>query len=180
MKKDDKGSYVWIVTDKCLPENGPQKASPCTIKKIRVKPRDIFIQKLSAQYQALEDVGSLKDSQIVLIKTGGTLVDGGKAIMQDSCWLFQPSEKVWVSIPQLSNHIYTVSRDTLRVFDGRTFIFIIGKENKVAPMEIFVYNKFSKTAEIIGKNLGPGMKILCSKTSGYLGQKVTLGKKITF
>ncbi|MCK4981795.1 MAG: hypothetical protein KAS17_02675 [Victivallaceae bacterium] len=178
LRKDDQGSYVWTAIKK----NGDTNVHAFTVKKVRVKPQNMFIEKRSAQYQALEDTGGLKDSQIILIKTEGTLVDGGKAIMQDSFWLFQPSEKVWVSIPQLSEHIYTVSLDALKVFGGRTFIFVIGEANKVAPMEIFVYNKFNKTAEIIGKNLNPGMKIVCSKTNGllYLGQKVTLGKKLTF
>jgi len=182
LKKDDKGSYVWTVLEKNLLKNGSKKTATLTIKKVRIKARDMFMQKRSVQYQALKDTGGLKDSQIVLVKTEGTLVDGGKAIMHDSSWLFQPSEKVWVSIPQLAEHIYTVPQDALKVFGGRTFIFIIGKEKEVSPMEIFVYNKFNKTAEIIGKNLNSGMKIVCSKTNGmlYLGQKVTLGKKITF
>ncbi len=182
LRKDDEGSYVWTVLDKSLPKNGSQKASPLTVKKVRVKPRDMFIEKRSAQYQALENAGGLKDSQIILVKTEGALVDGGKAIMRNCCWLFQPSEKVWVSIPQLSKYIYTVPLDALKVFEGRSFILIIDQEGKVSPMEIFVYNKFNKTAEIIGKNLKPGMKIVCSKINGllYLGQKVTLGKKITF
>lgn len=182
LKKDNTGSYVWIISEQNPPQNGSRKASTLTVKKVRVKPRNMFIEKHSAQYQALEDTGGLKDSQIVLGKTEGTLVDGGKAIMQDSSWIFQPSEKVWVSIPQLSEHIYTVSQDALKIFGGRTFIFIIGQDCKVVPMEIFVYNKFNGTAEIIGKNLKSGMKIVCSKMNGmlYLGQKITIGKKINF
>lgn len=182
LKKDDKGPYVWTILTKRLPKNGFQKAHTFTVKKVRVKPKNMFIQKHSAQYQALEDAGSLKDSQVILGKTGGTLVDGGKAIMCDSSWLFQPSENVWVSIPQLSEYMYTVSLKALQVFKGRTFIFVIGTDNKVSPIEIFVYNKFNKTAEIIGKNLKPGMKIICCKTNGllYLGQKISLGEKIIF
>jgi len=182
LKKDDEGPYVWTILTKSLPKNGSQKAHTFTVQKVRVKPKNMFIQKHSAQYQALENAGGLKDSQVILGKIGGTLVDGGKAIMCDSSWLFQPSENVWVSIPQLSEYMYTVSREALQVFKGRTFIFVIGTDNKVSPIEVFVYNKFNKTAEIIGKNLKPGMKIICSKINGllYFGQKVTLGEKINF
>jgi hypothetical protein len=182
LKKDNKGPYVWTILTKHLPKNGSPKAHIFTVKKVRVKPKNMFIQKHSAQYQALEDAGGLKDSQVILAKTKGTLVDGGQAIMCDSSWLYQPSENVWVSIPQLSEYMYTVSRKALQVFKKRTFIFVIDKDNKVSPIEVFVYNKLDKTAEIIGKNLHPGMKIICCKTNGllYLGQKVTLGKKIIF
>ena len=77
---------------------------------------------------------------------------------------------------------FQARQDALKAFKGRKFIFVIGKDNKVAPMEIFVYNTLNKTAEIIGKNLSPGMKIVCSKSSGLLclGQKVNLGQKINF
>ena len=182
LRKDDNGSYVWTILEASLPKNGSRKASMLTVKKVRVKPRDMFIQKRSAQYQAIEETKELKDSQIVLTKTEGTLVDGGKAIMQDTSWLFQPLEKVWVSIPQLAEYIYTVPQEALKVFEGRSFVFVIGKEKKIFPIEIFIYNKYNKTVEIIGKNLKPGMKIVCSKTNGllYLGQQVSLGKKINF
>ena len=102
--------------------------------------------------------------------------------MQDSSWLFQPTEQVWVSIPQLSEHIYVVSEDALKVFKGRTFICVIDKDNKAFPIEIFVYNKSNRIAEIIGKNLKPGMKIVCNKSNGllYFGQKVKLSRKIDF
>jgi hypothetical protein len=181
IKKDDKGSYVWIISSKNESKSGSKHAPTLTVKKIRIQPRNMFIQRYSAQYQALEKAGELKDSQIVLLKTDGFLVDGGKAIMQDSSWLFQPSEKVWVSIPELAEHMYTVSRSALKTFKGRSFVFVIGKDSKVSPVEIFVYNTFNKTVEIIGKNLKPGMKIVCSKSSLlHLGQKVSLGTKINF
>jgi len=182
LRKDNKGSYVWTVVAESSPQKGSKHAQSLTVKKIRVKTKNMFSQKRSAQYQALEDSGTLKNSQLVLIKTEGSLVDGGKAIMQDSSWLFQPSEQVWVSIPQLCEHMYTVSRDALKVFKGRTFVFVIGNDNRVSPVEIFVYNTFDKTAEIIGKNLKPGMQIICSKSDGllFLGQKVKLGTKINF
>lgn len=182
LKKDNKGHYVWTIASRSTPKNCSKDAPTLTVKKIRVKPKNMFIQKHSAQYQALEDAGGLKNSQVVIIKTDGLLIDGGKAIMQDSSWLFQPSEEVWVSIPQLSEHMYTVHKDALQLFKKRHFIFIIGKDNRVSPIEIFVYNTLNKTAEIIGKNLKPGMRIVCSKSNGllYLGQKINLGKKINF
>lgn len=182
LRKDSKGSFVWTVSVKNSAKNDFHKASNITVRKIRVKTKNMFMQKHSAQYQALENPGSLKDSQTVLIKTNGRLIDGGKAIMQDSSWLFQPTEKVWVSIPQLSEHIYTVPQDALKVFEGRSFICVVDKDSKAFPVEIFVYNRFNQTAEIIGKNLKPGMKIVCTKSNGmlYLGQKVKLARKIDF
>ena len=105
LKKDDKGHYVWIIASSSTPKDCSKEAPTLTVKKIRVNPKNMFIQKHSAQYQALEEAGGLKNSQVVIIKTDGQLVDGGKAIMQDSSWLFQPSEEVWVSIPQLSEHM---------------------------------------------------------------------------
>ncbi len=182
LKKDDQGFYVWTILNQSLPKNALENAPTLTVKKIRVKPRNMFIQKNSEQYQALEETGGLKDAQIVLIKTSGTLVDGGKAIMQENCWRFQPREKVWVSIPQLADYVYTVSQDALNTFDGRTFVFVICEDKSVIPLEVFVYNRFNKVAEIIGKNLNPGMKIICTKLNALscLGQKVTLGKKILF
>ena len=182
LKKDAKGSYVWTIKDSSLPKNGSQYAPTLIVKKVRVKPKDMFIQKHSAQYQALEDTGGLKDSQYVILKTDNLLSDGGKAIMEDSSWLFQPSEDVWVSIPQLANHMYTVSGDAIQVFKKRSFLFVIDKDSRVSPVEVFVYNKFNKNVEIIGKNLKPGMKIVCIKSSGllHLGQKVKLGTKINY
>jgi multidrug efflux pump subunit AcrA (membrane-fusion protein) len=78
--------------------------------------------------------------------------------------------------------MYVIPRDALKTFKGRQFILAIGEDNKVSPVEVFVYNSFNKTAEIIGKNLKAGMKIVCSKNSGLLilGQKVSLAKKIDF
>jgi RND family efflux transporter MFP subunit len=102
LKKDNEGHYVWIIANRSVSENCTIKALTFTVKKVRVKPKNMFIQKHSAQYQALEDAGSLKTSQVIIVKSEGTLVDGGEAIMQNSSWLFQPSEDVWVSIPQLS------------------------------------------------------------------------------
>lgn len=182
LRKDSKGSFVWTVSVKNSAKHNFHKASSITVRKTRVKTKNMFMQKHSAQYQALENPGTLKNAQIVLIKTDGSLVDGGKAIMQDSSWLFQPNERVWVSIPQLSEHIYTVSQDALKVFEGRNFICVIDKDSKAFPVEIFVYNRFNKTAEIIGKNLKPGMKIVCNKSNGllYFGQKVKLSRKIDF
>lgn len=182
LRKDDTGYYVWTITQKSVPKNGSVETPTLTVKKVPVKPKDMFIQKHSAQYQALEDADGLKDSQVIIIKTGGDLVDGGKAIMQDSCWLFQPTEDVWVSIPQLAKYIYVISRDALKTFKGRHFVLVIGEDNKVSPMEVFVYNSFNKTAEIIGKNLKPGMKIVCSKDSGLLilGRQISLGQKVNF
>jgi len=182
LKKDKTGSYLWTIVSESLPKNGSSHAKTLTVKKVRVTTMDMFCQKRSAQFQALKDAGGLKDTQVILIRTSENLLDGGKAIMQDSSWLFQPSEKVWVSIPHLANHLYTVPQDALKVFDGRHFIFIVDKGGEVAPIEIYVYNKFNQTAEIIGKNLKPGMKIICTKAHGllYLGQKVTLGKRINF
>ncbi|MBU8901269.1 MAG: hypothetical protein KOO69_00870, partial [Victivallales bacterium] len=182
LRKDSKGSFVWtiIVNNSAKPDF--HKATNIIVKKIRVKTKNMFMQKHSAQYQALENPGNLKDSQIVLISTSGNLLDGGKAIMQDSSWLFQPTEQVWVSIPQLSEHIYTVPQDALRVFKGRTFICVINKDSKAFPIEIFVYNKSNRIAEIIGKNLKPGMKIVCNKSNGllYFGKKVKLSRRIDF
>ena len=180
LKKDKEGHFVWAVVSST--QNGSRETPTLTVNKIRVKPKNMFIQKRSAQYQALEDPGSLKNSQVVIIKNDGHLVDGCKAIMQDSSWIFQPGEEVWVSIPQLSEHMYVVPKDALQLFKKRHFIFVICQDNKVAPVEIFVYNKSDKTVEIIGKNLKPGMRIVCSKSNGllYLGQKISLGKKISF
>lgn len=182
LRKDKEGSYLWTIVADPLPKNGSTKAQSLTVKKVRVKTRNMFSQKRSTQYQALEDYGSLKDSQVVLSRTSGLLVDGGKAVMQNSSWIFQPTEQVWVSIPQLSEHMYTVSRDALKTFKGRSFILVVGKGNIVLPIEIFVYNTLSKTAEIIGKNLKAGMKIICTKSNSlpYPGQKVKLGKQINF
>ena len=182
LKKDNKGHFVWTVTDSNTPLKCSKETPILTVRKVRVKPKNMFIQKRSTQYQALEDAGILKNSQVVIIKNDGHLVDGGKAIMQDSSWLFQPAEEVWVSMPQLSEHMYIIPKDALKLFKKRHFIFVIGKDNKVSPVEIFVYNTLSNTVEIIGKNLKPGMRIVCSKSNGllYLGQKVNLGKKINF
>jgi len=182
LKKDDKGSYVWATIDKILPQNGFQKDAPLTVKKVRVETLNMLIEKRYARYQALKDTGGLKDSQIILIDTEGILVDGAKAILQDECWLFKPTEKVWVSIPQLSKYMYTISHDALKTFDGRSFILVINKDNTISPVEVFVYKTSAKNTEIIGKELKPGMKIICSKTKGlsHLGQKVHLGTKINF
>jgi len=183
IKEDSKGFYVWTITEQSIKKYHNSKEAPTlTVRKARVKSKDMFIQKHSAQYQALEETGGLKNSQIVLIKTDDFLTDGGKAIMQDSSWLFQPSEKVWVSIPELAEYMYTVSLDAVQMFKGRSFLFVIGKDSKVSPVEVFVYDKSNKTAEIIGKNLETGMKIVCIKSSGllHLGQKVTLGNKINY
>jgi len=182
LRKDNTGYYVWTIVKRSVPKNDSVEAPTITVKKVRVKPEDMFIQKHSTQYRALKDPGGLKDSQVIIIKTGGNLVDGGKAIMQDSCWLFQPTEDVWVSIPRLAKYMYVVPRDALKTFKGRQFILVIGEDNKVSPMEVFVYNSFNKTAEIIGKNLKTGMKIVCSKNSGLLnlGQKVSLGQRVNF
>ncbi len=182
LRKDDTGYYVWTVIKRSVLKNCAVETPTLTVKKIRVKPKDMFIQKHSTQYRALEDANGLKDSQVIIIKTEGRLVDGGKVIMQDSCWLFQPNEDVWVSIPQLTKYMFIISRDALKSFKGRQFVLVIGEDNKVSPVEVFVYNTFNKTAEIIGKNLKPGMKIVCSQNSGLLimGQKVSLGQKVNF
>ena len=182
LRKDNTGHYVWTITNRSTPKNSAIETPTLTVKRVPVKPKDMFIQKHSAQYQALEDAGGLKDSQVIIIKTQGELIDGGKAIMRDTCWLFQPTEDVWVAIPQLAKYMYIVSRDALKSFKGRQFVLVIGKDNKVSPMEVFVYNTFNKNAEIIGKNLRSGMKIVCSKNGGLLilGQKVKLGQKVNF
>ncbi len=181
VKKDEEGSYIWIASKNASQKNS-ETTPVITVKKIRVKPKNMFVQRRSTQYQALETATKLKDSQIILVKTSDKLLDGGKAIMHDYSWLFQPQEKVWVSIPRLSKHIYIVSLDSLKTFEGRNFIFVIDTNNNVIPVDIFVYNRSGKTAEIIGKNLQPGMKIISSKANGkdYLGRKVKLGKKLSF
>ena len=110
LRKDKEGDYVWIA-DGNKPHKACTKTAPVfKVKKIRVKPMDKFIQKRSARYQALATDAKLSEAQIVLVKTDDDLVDGGMAVMLDSCWLFQPTERVWVSIPELARHLYVVFR----------------------------------------------------------------------
>jgi hypothetical protein len=178
LNKDAQGYYIWTAI--CGTKTNTEHIVTC--KKIKVEPEDMFVQTRGAQYQALKPSSQLKDSQIVLMKTEGNLTDGGKAVIQDQCWLFQPDEKVWVSIPELSKHIYTVPTGALKSLEGRNFIFAINKNNKVLPVDVYVYNKNGKTVEIIGKNLCPGMKIVCSPLNQkhHLGQNIKLGKKVDF
>ena len=181
IRKDKTGAFVWKVDCSMTNQTGEQSVSIPKVKKVMVKPKDMFIQKLSARYQAVEsDV--LKPGRVVLVKTEGKLIDGGRAVMYDSCWLFQPKEKVWVSIPQLAKHIFKVPNEALKKFQNRTFILIVCPDKTVAPVEVFVYNKTGKTAEIIGKNLSPGTKVLVQKSDGmtYLGETVKLGKKLNY
>ncbi|MDD5699189.1 MAG: hypothetical protein PHH77_11285 [Victivallaceae bacterium] len=182
LKKDDRGAYIWIVASLNRPDNSTENAKVLTVRKIRVTPRNMFIQKRSARYEALETAANLGNVRVVLIKTEGKLTDGGQAVVQEYNWLFQPREKVWVSIPQLAKYIYTVPVEALHQLDGHTFISIIDADNKVFPVEVFVYNRRGKTAEIIGKNLRPGMKIACSQDRGvmHMNQKVTPGKELNF
>ncbi|MFA6716180.1 MAG: hypothetical protein WC082_14135 [Victivallales bacterium] len=175
LKKDKEGTFLWVISPIANCKN--QK-----LKKVRVKTKDMFIQKRSAQYQAVDTSEGLSASDIVAIRTGNNPVDGGRAVMYDSCWLFQPDEKVWVSIPHLAEHIYTVPSDSIKNFSKRSFLLVIDNAGQVAPIEVFVYDRSGQKAEIIGKNLKAGMKIICTKESGllYLGQKVALGKKVVF
>jgi multidrug efflux pump subunit AcrA (membrane-fusion protein) len=181
IRKDKTGAFVWKVDCSMTNQTGKQSISIPKVKKVMVKPKDMFIQKLSARYQAVEsDV--LKPGRVVLVKTEGKLVNGGRAVMYDSCWMFQPKEKVWVSIPQLAKHIYKVPSEALKKFEDHSFIFVICPDNTVVPVEIFVYNRGDKTAEIIGRNLSPGTKVIVQKSNGmaYPGEKVKLGKKLDY
>ena len=179
--KDGSEAFVWKVDCSMTNQATVKGVSIPRVKKIKVIPKNMFIQKLSARYQAVKsDV--LKPGRVVLVKTEGKLVDGGRAVMYDSCWLFQPKEKVWVSIPQLTEHMYKVPAEALRKFENRSFILVINPDQTVVPVEVFVYAKTNKTAEIIGKNLSPGMKIVAEKSNGmmYLGEKIKLGKKLNW
>ncbi|MDD5596816.1 MAG: hypothetical protein PHV82_02660 [Victivallaceae bacterium] len=175
LKKDKEGTFLWVIS---------QSADCRKLKtgKVRVKTENMFIQKRSAQYQAVETANGLKASDIVAVRTGDNLLDGGLAVMYDSCWLFQPDEKVWVSIPHLTEHMYTVPNDSIKTFRERSFLLVIDNSGHVAPIEVFVYDRSGQNAEIIAKNLKTEMKIICTKESGllYLGQKVALGKKVVF
>jgi hypothetical protein len=175
VKKDKEGSFLWVIsaTDNCR---------LLKVRKARITPKNMYIQKRSAQYQAIEATNGLSASDIVAVRTGDNLVDGGEVVMYESCWLFQPNEKVWVSIPHLADFMYTVPSDAVKTHEARTFLFVVDDKGNIAPVEVFVYNRSDKKVEIIGKNLKSGMKIICPKESGllYLGQKVTLGKKVVF
>ncbi|MDD5728893.1 MAG: hypothetical protein PHV59_10035 [Victivallales bacterium] len=181
IRRQGQEAYVWKL-EAAGTRNGNRNNHIAIVKRIKVRPRDMFIQKLSIQYQALETGNGLDEGQTVLVKTEGELTDGGQAVMYDSCWLFQPGEKVWVSIPQLAKHVYLVPSDALRNFENRTFIFIVTSGSNVLPIEVFVHGKSGKNVEIIGKNLFPGMKVVCQKTDGmfFPGDKVKLGKKLAY
>ena len=176
VRQDGKRAYIWIASSNDVVNH------IVTVKKIYVKPRNMFTQKRCTQYQAIEIPQKLNESQVVLMKISGNLVDGGKAVVYDYCWLFQLDEKVWVSIPELAKYVYTVPANSLKNFQGCNFIFIIGENGKIVPINVFVYSRSGKTVDIIGKNLTPGMKIICSNSDGfdYLGKKVKPGQRINF
>lgn len=181
IRKDDSGTFVWKVDCSMTNQATVKGVSIPKVKKVKVIPKNMFIQKLSARYQAVKS-DILKPGRVVLVKTEGKLVDGGRAVMYDSCWLFQPKEKVWVSIPQLTEHMYTVPNEALRKIQNRSFIFVICPDKTVSPVEVFVYNKSGKTSEIIGKNLSSGTKVIAQKSNGmtYLGEKIKLGEKLNY
>lgn len=181
IRKDKTGTFVWKVDCTMTNQTGKQSISIPKVKKVMVKPKDMFIQKLSARYQAVEsDV--LKPGRVVLVKTEGKLVNGGRAVMYDSCWVFQPKEKVWVSIPQLAEHIFKIPNEALKKIENRTFIFVVCPDKTVTPVEVFVYHKTDKIAEIIGKDLSTNTKVIVQKSNGmiYMGEKVKLGKRINY
>jgi len=99
LKKDDKGFYIWLALDQQYSNPDKPIDRAFFIRKIYVKPEDVYRYFHSNKYQSVLPVGILlNNNDVIVVDTKAKLEDGTKVVYNPQRFLFRFGDKVKVKI----------------------------------------------------------------------------------